>query len=355
MEGGTPQLRAAASYGASGLAEQQGDRAAALNLAEESLALATTHGDDLDVIRVRFLLYGLLNALGDREKAQLNMEEALRLASQFENQAWLGYVTIGKGYETLRRGDQAGAARIFEEAIQSFVAVNDHYGEMNATFGLALAVHALGDRLRSMGLYLRIIDLSRELAVPWGTIRGLIGLAAIGATTGKAKTAARLLGAADALSEQMGFVSNVEGQFYHDDALERARHQLGDDGFATAWNAGRSMAVEEAAAEAFSVATNLAVIVSSGEEGAAATVAAKPRSPTRESVPVSPSTERYGLSPRESEVLGLLTQRWTDPEIAEQLFVSPRTVQSHVASIFNKLGVSNRREAAALAARRGLV
>ena len=52
-------------------------------------------------------------------------------------------------------------------------------------------------------------------------------------------------------------------------------------------------------------------------------------------------------------MLALLAQRWTDPEIAAQLFLSPRTVQTHVAHIFNKLGASNRREAAA--ARRGLV
>jgi predicted ATPase/DNA-binding CsgD family transcriptional regulator len=356
MEDSAPPLRAAALYSAADLAEKQGDLVLALNLAEESLALATAHGDELDVvIHVRFLLYALLNALGDTTQAKLRMAEGLRLASQAGNQKWISYITLGKGYEILRRGDHAKAAEIFEEVVRMCAAVDDRFREMNATFALALAVHALGDRVRSVDLYLRIIDLGRELAVPWGITRGLTGLAAIGATTGKAKTAARLLGAADALGEQMGFVSNVEGQIYHDDALERARHQLGEERFAAAWNAGRSLTLEEAADEAFSAAANLAVVTASGDEGAAAAVAAEPQSPTLERVPISPPAERYDLSPRECEVLGLLTQRWTDPEIAEQLFVSPRTVQSHVASIFNKLGVSNRREAAALAARRGLV
>lgn len=56
-----------------------------------------------------------------------------------------------------------------------------------------------------------------------------------------------------------------------------------------------------------------------------------------------------GLTRREVEVLHLLAQRQTDKEIAARLFLAPRTVQSHVAHILNKLGVANRREAAAKA------
>jgi DNA-binding CsgD family transcriptional regulator len=54
-------------------------------------------------------------------------------------------------------------------------------------------------------------------------------------------------------------------------------------------------------------------------------------------------------------VLRLLAQRLTDQEIAERLFLSVRTVENHVSHVFNKLGVNSRREAAALAARHGLV
>ena len=63
----------------------------------------------------------------------------------------------------------------------------------------------------------------------------------------------------------------------------------------------------------------------------------------------------YGLSRREHEILALLGQRLSDKEIAEVLFISPRTVMAHATHIFNKLGVANRREAAAVAARHGLI
>jgi DNA-binding CsgD family transcriptional regulator len=70
-----------------------------------------------------------------------------------------------------------------------------------------------------------------------------------------------------------------------------------------------------------------------------------------------PPSENHpaGLTEREVEVLRLLARRQTDKEIAEALFLGPRTVQSHVAHILNKLGVANRREAATQADRLGLL
>ena len=61
------------------------------------------------------------------------------------------------------------------------------------------------------------------------------------------------------------------------------------------------------------------------------------------------------FTPRERDVLRLLVARRTDREIAAALFLSPRTVQWHVASILGKLGAASRREAAAMAVARDLV
>jgi DNA-binding NarL/FixJ family response regulator len=61
------------------------------------------------------------------------------------------------------------------------------------------------------------------------------------------------------------------------------------------------------------------------------------------------------LSPREIEVLNLLVLGLTNPEIAERLCVSPRTVESHRAGVQRKLGVRTRAELAMVAHEAGLV
>ncbi len=61
------------------------------------------------------------------------------------------------------------------------------------------------------------------------------------------------------------------------------------------------------------------------------------------------------LSKRQLEVLRLVAEGLTDRQIADQLFISPRTVGQHTSSIFNKLGVNSRTTAAMEGARRGLI
>jgi NarL family two-component system response regulator LiaR len=63
----------------------------------------------------------------------------------------------------------------------------------------------------------------------------------------------------------------------------------------------------------------------------------------------------YGLSPREGEVLALLVEGLSNPEIAARLTISRSTVAGHVSSILAKLGVSNRAEAISMAFRAKLV
>jgi DNA-binding CsgD family transcriptional regulator len=66
------------------------------------------------------------------------------------------------------------------------------------------------------------------------------------------------------------------------------------------------------------------------------------------------ATDELGLTQREREVLALIAEGRTDRQIAEALFISPRTVAMHVSSILTKLGVTNRGGAAAVAHRHRL-
>jgi NarL family two-component system response regulator LiaR len=68
-----------------------------------------------------------------------------------------------------------------------------------------------------------------------------------------------------------------------------------------------------------------------------------------------PPPPEYDLTPRELEVLALLAQGLTNPEIAERLVVSHSTIKFHVSSLLSKLGVNGRTEAVALALQENLV
>jgi DNA-binding NarL/FixJ family response regulator len=65
--------------------------------------------------------------------------------------------------------------------------------------------------------------------------------------------------------------------------------------------------------------------------------------------------QREPLTPRELEVMSLISEGLHNSEIAARLFVTERTVKFHVSSILAKLGADNRTEAVAIATRRGLI
>jgi DNA-binding NarL/FixJ family response regulator len=142
--------------------------------------------------------------------------------------------------------------------------------------------------------------------------------------------AAQLLGGSEALREQYGAAFMPTLSSSYEQALVAIQRNLGDERFVAAWDAGRRLSLDELLE---------------------LTTAAPPE--PAESKPVTAPTG--GLSARETEVLRLLVAGRSDRQIAEELFISHRTAQGHVGSIFNKLGVNSRTAAATTAIRLGLV
>lgn len=67
-----------------------------------------------------------------------------------------------------------------------------------------------------------------------------------------------------------------------------------------------------------------------------------------------PEPVSHNLTPREIEILQLLAQGYSTQRIADELYISPRTIATHVTSILGKLGVQNRTAAVAWALRVGI-
>jgi NarL family two-component system response regulator LiaR len=68
-----------------------------------------------------------------------------------------------------------------------------------------------------------------------------------------------------------------------------------------------------------------------------------------------PPAPQFDLTPREKEVLALLVEGLSNPEIAERLVVTRSTAKAHVSNILSKLGVSNRAEAIRVALEQKLI
>ena len=71
--------------------------------------------------------------------------------------------------------------------------------------------------------------------------------------------------------------------------------------------------------------------------------------------PATPAPDPFpDLTEREREILGLLVQHYSNPEIAEQLSLSPKTVRNYISSILDKLQVRDRAQAIFRAREAGL-
>ncbi|MER5756668.1 AAA family ATPase [Streptomyces sp. NPDC002088] len=133
--------------------------------------------------------------------------------------------------------------------------------------------------------------------------------------------------------------------------LARIRHRLAEALLVTGGEDERARATEllrlaHAVAEHLG-ARNLADAVSLLAQRARLSLT---RAPERTTDPA----EALGLTSRERDVLRLVSIGRTNRQIAEELFISPKTASVHVSNILGKLGVSGRGEAAAVAHRMGL-
>ncbi len=159
---------------------------------------------------------------------------------------------------------------------------------------------ALAIAARTQG-YLRVPD----------TLECLARLAADG---GSQHYAARLLGAADAMRQRTGEVRFPMYQGGYDAAVAAVRDALGQSDFDSAWAEGAALSTEEAIA-----------------------YAQRGRGERKR-----PTSGWESLTPTERDVVRLVSDGLGNKDIAARLFISPRTVQTHLTHVYTKLGLTSR-------------
>ncbi len=220
-----------------------------------------------------------------------------------------------------------------EEALIQFRAVGHSSGTAFALSLLAGLADERGDTETAVRNYCEALELWAGLNERWAIARALVGLAALAATHGQPEKAASLLGAIDARLQESGSTVFPTDRGNHEIAVASATAALGGEQFAVLRVAGRSLSLQETVELASSI-----------------TVDEPPGT-----APQSPNTPQGSLlTDRGLEVLRLIAEWRTDQEIADDLFISRRTVNTHVSNILAKLGVPNRRDAVALMQERGL-
>ena len=323
LEGGDPDSRARADYVRGMLAVLLVDPAAAwapLGRAAAALRAARRLGPLVESLSMTSVAASMA---GDRESAKRLLDEAGEVAAKTDD--------VGAALAVLQARAFAG---LFERDLQAVRAascegerlsreVGDVYGLKTWLMHLGMAALMAGELPESRPLFAEALRIANQIddRVQQAYLIDALGCHAAG--IGKARLAAQLLGAADTIragagNRVMPFLVPMLRK-----AEEAATAALGGPRFAAEFQVGRHLSRDAAVRLAIDEPARVAVAVADG------------------------SAEDALLSMREAEVARLLADGLSNKEIGARLFISVHTVDSHVRSILNKLGVNSRAQVAA--------
>ncbi len=246
------------------------------------------------------------------------------------------------GQLALRQGDTVTAHTRLSQSLTLF-------GEVGNRRGIARSLAQLGDVAAMQQDWARARLLYEESLTEAKAARDTIQIAscleavagvvaAEGASLATVLWAAQLWGAAEVLRETMGAPLPPVERATYEEWVAVARSSIGKRIFSVYWAQGRTMTPEQALAA----------------QGKAAMPSLRSTEPASISSRSTAAT-LAGLTAREVEVLRWVALGLTDAQVAAQLVISPRTVTSHLSSIYNKLGVSSRAAATRFAVDHQLV
>ena len=332
---GSSAMRAKALSGLGWIVLFQGDHELAVAALEEAMELYKDLGDlSGEAIALAPLGYAAVHAGAvERFPALIEQCEAL-LQEPLDRQA-AAYLLIFLGMVALEAGHYERAVALLEESRTSFRELGYLRGVSMSGFILGMTELKQGNLERGTAVLEEGLPLTQRTKDKLGSAYYLMGMGGVAFERGHPIRAARLWGAAEAQREVIGLPLSYFDLAHsgYEARLAAARSQLEETAWEATWAEGRAMSPEQAIEYALS------------EEEPSATGQA-----SLSSAPEHPA----GLTSREVEVLGLVAAGMTSAQVATELFLSPRTVEAHLASIYHKLGVTSRTAAIRFALEQGL-
>ena len=254
----------------------------------------------------------------DLKPARRCFNEAVALSWEDQGPCWAAVLGLGKVAWAL--GDAVTAETLLARAAGGAKPQGEAQVEIEALSSLGDLRRAEGDLDRAAPYYHEALKAAAEHDQPQDLARSLEAIAGLAAMRGEAACAVRLFGAAASLRAARPWPPRLVDRLFYDHDLSLARNGFPPRELARAWAEGERMGPEAAAALAFD-------LLGGGKR---------------------PEWGFEALTPAQRSVAALVSDGLTNREVAERLSVSPRTVQTHLAHAFAKLGISSRRDLAKL-------
>jgi len=191
---------------------------------------------------------------------------------------------------------------------------------------LARLARAQGDHRRSSALFAEALEVFRRCGEVPAVVESLEEMASLARQSAQLDQAARLFGAAIAIRQAKGYARPPLRKAAFDGDLDALKQAFGSRRLKALLREGATMSMEEAAAYALK----------------------------RRLARGRPQTGWNALTRSERDITSLVVKGLTNREIGAQLFVSPRTVETHLTNVFSKVGLSSRRELGKEASERGM-
>jgi predicted ATPase/DNA-binding CsgD family transcriptional regulator len=317
---GNPETLAWSYFLRGFLAVLQGDSAAAEPVLEQAIAVSREQRLPIQLAHALSMASIAQVLAGDLASARRFLDEAESVASQVEDVATRVAILQARCLNAIFEADVDAVTTAATEGERLSREAGDHYARHMMLLNLGGAALFAGDLARSKPLYEEALRIAYQVDDRIGQFYLLAALAYHAATAGQSRVAAQLLGASDTIRAGAGATVMAMLAPYVEQAEEAATRALGAAKFRAEFETGRAMT------------RDAAVRLALGENEA----------------PAKASSHRDAeiLGKREADVARLVADGLSNKQIAARLFLSERTVDSHVRSILNKLGFNSRAQIA---------